>query len=78
MKFSLVEQVQWEDDIIWDDAPEHAQQPTSAEEMKEMLARNQSIFPITNTDIDDGDWVDRIIWSPSQVGYHTCFSSTAV
>ena len=70
MKFSLVEQVQWEDDIIWDDAPENTRQPTSAEEMKEMLARNQSIFPIANTDIDDGDWVDRIIWSPSQVHYH--------
>ena len=68
-KFFLVEQVEWENDIIWDAPSEEEEGPRRAGipshhggTMKEMLTQNKSIFPNSHFDIDQRDWLSNVIW----------------
>ena len=68
-RFQLVELIPWENDIIWDD--ENIPQAKEGEMRKvadsDALKENRSLFPLPNAELESGEWVKNIIWSPDEV-----------
>lgn len=70
--YTLVEQVDWEDAIIWGDKLEFSEVQNGTETKlmaSSALTKNQSLFALPNKALENGDWVDDIIWDPDHVCY---------